>query len=54
MIEMTSGWLIWSAESTVAMTCTSLRKPSANDARIGRSIMRAVRIAFSRGRGSRA
>ena len=48
MIEMTSGWLTWSAESTVAMTCTSLRNPSANAERSGRSIMRAVRIAFSR------
>ena len=34
MIEMTSGWLTWSAERTVAMTWTSLRKPSANDERM--------------------
>ena len=53
MIEMTSGWLIWSAERTVAMTWTSLRNPSANDERIGRSIMRAVSVAFSEGRDSR-
>ena len=53
MIEMTSGWLIWSAERTVAMTWTSLRNPSANDERIGRSIMRAVSVAFSDGRDSR-
>ncbi len=35
------------------MTWTSLRKPSANDERIGRSIMRAVSVAFSVGRDSR-
>ncbi len=53
MMEMTSGWCTWSAERTVAMTWTSLRNPSANDERIGRSIMRAVRVAFSEGRDSR-
>ncbi len=53
MIEITSGWLIWSAESTVAMTWTSLRKPSEKAERSGRSIMRAVRTAFSLGRASR-
>ena len=42
-----------SAESTVQMTCTSLRKPFGHSGRIGRSIMRAVRIARSVGRPSR-
>ncbi len=42
-----------SAESTVQMTCTSLRKPLGQSGRIGRSIMRAVRIARSVGRPSR-
>ncbi len=35
------------------MTWTSLRKPSANAERNGRSIMRAVSVAFSVGRPSR-
>ena len=38
-----------SAESTVQITCTSFRKPFGQSGRIGRSIMRAVRIARSRG-----
>src|SRR5579884_2336069 len=42
-----------SAESTVAMHWTSLRKPFGQSGRIGRSIMRAVRIARSVGRPSR-
>src|SRR5260221_7839145 len=42
-----------SAESTVQITCTSLRKPFGHNGRIGRSIMRAVRIARSVGRPSR-
>ncbi len=42
-----------SAESTVAMHCTSLRYPFGNSGRIGRSIIRAVRIARSVGRPSR-
>ncbi len=42
-----------SAESTVQMTCTSLRKPFGHSGRIGRSIIRAVRIARSVGRASR-
>ena len=39
-----------SAERTVPMHCTSLRKPFGQSGRIGRSIMRAVRIARSVGR----
>ncbi len=42
-----------SAESVVQTTCTSLRKPFGQSGRIGRSIMRAVRIARSVGRPSR-
>src|SRR5581483_3304361 len=42
-----------SAERTVQMTCTSFLKPFGHSGRIGRSIMRAVRIARSVGRPSR-
>ena len=42
-----------SADSTVQITCTSFRKPFGHSGRIGRSIMRAVRIARSVGRPSR-
>ena len=42
-----------SALSTVAITCTSFLKPFGQSGRIGRSIMRAVRIARSEGRPSR-
>ncbi len=42
-----------SAESTVPITCTSLRNPFGHSGRIGRSIIRAVRIARSVGRPSR-
>ena len=42
-----------SAERTVQITCTSFRKPFGQRGRIGRSIMRAVRIARSVGRPSR-
>jgi hypothetical protein len=42
-----------SADSTVPITCTSLRNPLGQSGRIGRSIMRAVRIARSVGRPSR-
>ena len=38
---------------TVAITCTSLKKPSGNSGRIGRSIRREVSISFSEGRPSR-
>jgi hypothetical protein len=42
-----------SADRTVQMTCTSLRKPFGHNGRIGRSIMRAVRVARSLARPSR-
>ena len=42
-----------SAERTVQMTCTSLRKPFGQSGRIGRSIMRAVSVARSVARPSR-
>ena len=42
-----------SADSTVQMTCTSFVKPFGQSGRIGRSIIRAVRIARSVGRPSR-
>src|SRR4051794_7632909 len=42
-----------SAPRIVAMTWTSLRKPSGNDGRSGRSVRRQVRIACSPGRPSR-
>ncbi len=42
-----------SAERTVQITWTSLRKPFGHSGRIGRSIIRAVRIARSVGRPSR-
>src|SRR5205085_6568862 len=45
--------VIMSALSTVQITCTSLRKPFGQSGRIGRSIIRAVRIARSVGRPSR-
>ena len=53
MMQMVSTELTWSATSEVATTWTSLRKPSGNDGRSGRSIMRAVRVPFSEGRASR-
>ena len=42
-----------SAERTVQMTCTSLRKPFGQSGRIGRSIIRAVSVARSVARPSR-
>ena len=42
-----------SADRTVQITCTSFLKPFGQSGRIGRSIMRAVRIARSVGRPSR-
>ena len=43
----------WSTDITIEITCTSLRKPSGNKGRIGRSIRRLVKVAFSEGRPSR-
>jgi len=42
-----------SAESTMAITWVSCRKPSGNKGRMGRSIRRLVRTSFSEGRPSR-
>ena len=53
LIARMSCGVIRSAESVVQMTCTSFRKPFGHSGRIGRSIIRAVRIAFSVGRPSR-
>ncbi len=53
MIASESGSCSGSAESTMAMIWVSLRKPSGNSGRIGRSIRRLVRISFSDGRPSR-
>ena len=53
VIEITSDWFCWSADRMVAMTWISLRNPFGNDGRSGRSISRAVRMAFSDGLPSR-
>ena len=52
MQRMSCG-VTMSAERVVQMTCTSLRKPFGQSGRIGRSIIRAVRMARSVGRPSR-
>ena len=49
MSESTSGL----SDSTVATTWTSLKKPSGNSGRIGRSMSREVSVSFSEGRPSR-
>jgi hypothetical protein len=49
MSESISG----SSDTTVATTWISLRKPSGNSGRIGRSIRREVSVSFSVGRPSR-
>jgi hypothetical protein len=48
-----SGSFSISCESTVTITCVSLRQPSANSGRIGRSIRRETSVSFSVGRPSR-
>ena len=48
-----SGSISGSSESTRAITCTSLRKPSGNNGRNGRSMRRDVSVSFSVGRPSR-
>ena len=53
MTHMTSSGFTWSATSEVATTWTSLRNPAGKLGRSGRSIMRAVSVAFSEGRASR-
>ncbi len=46
-MQRTSWPWIMSAERTVQITCTSFRNPFGQSGRIGRSIMRAVRVARS-------
>src|SRR6187431_1699442 len=53
LIDRTSNGLCWSAPRTVVTIWVSLRKPSGNDGRSGRSVRRQVRIASSLGRPSR-
>ena len=53
LMQRMSCGVTMSAESTVQMTCTSFRKPFGQSGRIGRSIMRAVRVARSLARPSR-
>ena len=48
-----SGSFSRSCDSVVTITCVSLRQPSANSGRIGRSIRRETRVSFSVGRPSR-
>ena len=53
LMASTSWGFSWSAPMTVPTTWTSLRKPSGNDGRSGRSIRRAVSVAASEARPSR-
>ena len=53
MMQMVSTGFTWSATSVVATTWTSFLNPAGKLGRSGRSIMRAVRVAFSDGRASR-
>ena len=53
LMQRMSCGVTMSAERTVQMTCTSLRKPFGQSGRIGRSIMRAVSVARSVARPSR-
>ena len=48
-----SGSFSMSCDSTVTMTWVSLRQPSTNNGRIGRSIRRETSVSFSVGRPSR-
>ena len=52
MARMSCG-CTWSAENVVTMTWTSFLYPFGHSGRMGRSTMRAVRIAFSPARPSR-
>jgi hypothetical protein len=47
LMASTSWGCSWSAPRIVPTTCTSLRNPSGNDGRRGRSISRQVRMAWS-------
>ena len=51
--EGMSASISGSSDSTIATTCTSLKKPSGNSGRIGRSMRREVSVSFSVGRPSR-
>ena len=53
MVQMTSIGFSGSHTSVVATIWTSLRKPSGKLGRMGRSIIRAMRVALSEGRPSR-
>src|SRR5687768_16529185 len=53
LMQRTSWGFSWSAPRTVPTMWTSLRKPSGNDGRNGRSISRQVRMAWSGARPSR-
>src|SRR2546423_6282126 len=53
LMQRMSCGVTMSADSVVQITCTSFLKPFGQSGRIGRSIIRAVRIAFSVGRPSR-
>ena len=53
LMARTSCGFSWSAPMMVATTWVSLRYPLVNDGRSGRSISRAVRMAWSVGRPSR-
>ena len=52
-IATMSGSFSMSCDSTVAMTWTSLRKPSGKSGRIGRSMRREISVSLSEGRPSR-
>ena len=47
LMARTSCGLTWSAPTMVPTMCTSLRKPSGNEGRSGRSMSRQVRMAWS-------
>jgi hypothetical protein len=53
IIATISGRKAGSIDSTLATTCTSARYPFGNSGRMGRSIMRPIKIASSDGRPSR-
>ena len=52
MARMSYGWT-WSTESVSATSCVSRRQPLGNSGRSGRSIRRAISVAFSPARPSR-
>ena len=51
-IAVSSGEQSWSTDNTIEITCTSFLNPFGNSGRIGRSIIRAARVAASLGRPS--